>query len=112
AGLADLLSDRAAGPFTVFAPVNSALESVPGGLMPVVAERKTLTNLLRFHVARGALTMESTTSAASSNSRERIKAESEAVPAAAVPTSAEVVLPDMGAVNGVVHGISGIMTYP
>lgn len=90
AGLADLLSDPTAGPFTVFAPVNSALESVPGGLMPVVAEKKSLTNLVRFHVALGALTMTSTMSAATSEPMVRITAESEAVPAAAVPTGAEV----------------------
>ncbi|CAM9554062.1 unnamed protein product, partial [Scytosiphon promiscuus] len=145
AGLSDLLSDPTAGPFTVFAPVNAALESVPGGVIPVVADKKGLTNLVRFH-ERSALSGDRFASGprlrtllyddgggsgdvdAGGSGRSGGGGVGGSVrvflgPGGGGPRdggvdlflgafSAEVVLPDMGAVNGVVHGISGIMTYP
>ncbi|CAM9723497.1 unnamed protein product, partial [Ectocarpus sp. 13 AM-2016] len=54
-GLAELLSDPTAGPFTVFAPVDSALEQV-AGLMTIASHTESLTKLVRFHVALGTAT--------------------------------------------------------
>lgn len=197
-GLAALLSDPNAGPFTVFAPVDSSLELVPE-LTTVAAEKGSLAKLVRFHVALGTLTTANAAAAAAepatSTAREAsrlftpslanatdeeraaldgdrfasgprlwtlLDSEHErdgdggksamtitvqiAAAARAGSSSrdngggggfrvflgpgggkkqqvggvdlflgafaAEVVLPDLNAVNGVVHGISGVMTYP
>lgn len=206
-GLAELLSDPTAGPFTVFAPVDSALEQVPG-LMAIASHTESLTKLVRFHVALGTETATARRATASSppspapvgpasrlftpslanatadersalsgdrfvsgprlwtlldhedggdhegsSDHARAKKLCVQIAAAGVATdddggngaagggvrvfvgqdgggqqhkgggggggdlflgafTAEVVLPDLNAVNGVVHGISGVMTYP
>ncbi|CAN0473885.1 unnamed protein product [Ectocarpus sp. 12 AP-2014] len=193
-GLAELLSDPTAGPFTVFAPVDSALEQV-AGLMTIASHTESLTKLVRFHVALGTATTAAarrlfTPSFANataeersvlsgdrfvsgprlwtlldhedggdhegSSDRARARMLSVQIAAAGAATdndvgsgasaggggggggvrvfvgpdgggqqhkggsgglglgafTAEVVLPDLNAVNGVVHGISGVMTYP
>lgn len=51
-GLAELLADPTAGPFTVFAPVDASLESIPGR-MAIAADTEALPGLVQFHVAVG-----------------------------------------------------------
>jgi len=54
AGLVDTLAS--AGPFTVFAPVNSAFEKLPAGTVEIVLKpenRTTLTKILTYHVISG-----------------------------------------------------------
>lgn len=51
-GLVELLADPTAGPFTVFAPVDFSLQSVPGR-MAIAADAESLETLVRFHVADG-----------------------------------------------------------
>ncbi len=206
-GLAELLSDPEAGPFTVFAPVDSSLELVPG-LSTVASDKGSLEKLVRFHIGLGTLAASPSNGAATraaaagaagvatprtaagrlftpslanatAEQRSALSGErfasgprlwtlldsdherdadggkapmtiSVQIAAAAAPPSpdgsagtgggggvrvflgpgggqrqqvggvdlflgafaSEVVLPDMNAVNGVVHGISGVMTYP
>jgi len=54
AGLVDTLAS--AGPFTVFAPVNSAFEKLPEGTVEMVLKpenKATLTKILTYHVVAG-----------------------------------------------------------
>ncbi len=63
AGLVDTLAS--AGPFTVFAPVNSAFDKLPAGTVEMVLKpenKATLTKILTYHVVAG--NMDSTAIAA------------------------------------------------
>ena len=54
AGLVETLSG--AGPFTVFAPVNSAFDKLPAGTVEMVLKpenKSTLTKILTYHVVAG-----------------------------------------------------------
>jgi uncharacterized surface protein with fasciclin (FAS1) repeats len=54
AGLVDTL--QSAGPFTVFAPVNTAFEKLPAGTVPTLLKpenKATLTTVLTYHVVAG-----------------------------------------------------------
>ena len=54
AGLVDTL--KSAGPFTVFAPVNSAFDKLPAGTVEMVLKpenKATLTKILTYHVVAG-----------------------------------------------------------
>jgi uncharacterized surface protein with fasciclin (FAS1) repeats len=54
AGLVDTL--KGAGPFTVFAPVNSAFEKLPAGTVDMLLKpenKATLTKILTYHVVAG-----------------------------------------------------------
>ncbi len=56
AGLVDTLAS--AGPFTVFAPVNSAFEALPAGTVETLLKpqnKNTLTKVLTYHVVAGNL---------------------------------------------------------
>ena len=57
AGLVDTLSGK--GPFTVFAPTNSAFEKLPDGTVPMLLKPENkgkLTSILTYHVVPGTLT--------------------------------------------------------
>jgi uncharacterized surface protein with fasciclin (FAS1) repeats len=57
AGLVDTLNS--AGPFTVFAPVNSAFDALPAGTVDTLLKpesKGTLTTVLTYHVVPGRLT--------------------------------------------------------
>jgi uncharacterized surface protein with fasciclin (FAS1) repeats len=57
AGLVDTL--QSAGPFTVFAPTNDAFAKLPAGTVDTLLKpenKKTLTNVLTYHVVSGRLT--------------------------------------------------------
>lgn len=57
AGLVETLSGK--GPFTVFAPVNSAFEKLPAGTVEMVLKpenKATLTKILTYHVVAGNFT--------------------------------------------------------
>jgi uncharacterized surface protein with fasciclin (FAS1) repeats len=54
AGLVDVLSGK--GPFTVFAPVNSAFDALPAGTVDTLLKpenKDTLTKVLTYHVVTG-----------------------------------------------------------
>ena len=54
AGLVETLQGK--GPFTVFAPVNSAFEALPAGTVDTLLKpenKATLTNILTYHVVAG-----------------------------------------------------------
>ena len=54
AGLVDTLSGK--GPFTVFAPVNSAFDALPAGTVDTLLKpenKETLTKILTYHVVAG-----------------------------------------------------------
>src|SRR4249919_4310837 len=57
AGLVDTL--QSPGPFTVFAPTNEAFAKLPAGTVDTLLKpenKKTLTNVLTYHVVAGRLT--------------------------------------------------------
>lgn len=69
AGLAETLDGE--GPFTVFAPANSAFGEVPANdLDALLADRETLTKVLTYHVVEGAYTPDELVEAGSVESLE------------------------------------------
>jgi len=110
AGLAQTLNGT--GPFTVFAPVNSAFSALPADVLQRLLEtgnRAILTKLLTFHVVAGRLTASQL-----QNGQTLTTVEGTALPvvvAGGVVTvgGARVTTADISASNGVVHLIDGVL---
>jgi transforming growth factor-beta-induced protein len=100
------------GPFTVFAPVNSAFQALPADVLTRLLEtgnRAILTKVLTFHVVPGRLTASQL-----QNGQTLTTVEGTALPvtvANGIVTvgGARVTTPDINASNGVVHLIDGVM---
>ncbi|MCO4098042.1 MAG: fasciclin domain-containing protein [Gemmatimonas sp.] len=100
------------GPFTVFAPVNSAFSALPADVLQRLLEtgnRAILTKVLTFHVVPGRITASQL-----QNGQTLTTVEGTTLPvtvAAGVVTvgGARVTTPDISASNGVVHIIDGVM---
>lgn len=100
------------GPFTVFAPVNSAFSALPADVLQRLLDtgnRTILTKVLTFHVVPGRITAAQLT-----NGQTLTTVEGTTLPvtvAAGVVTvgGARVTTPDISASNGVVHLIDGVM---
>ena len=68
AGLVPTLSS--AGPFTVFAPTNSAFDALPAGTVPTLLKKKNkamLTGILTYHVIAGRFSAEDIAAKAKAN---------------------------------------------
>jgi transforming growth factor-beta-induced protein len=100
------------GPFTVFAPVNSAFEALPADVLSRLLEtgnRAILTKVLTFHVVPGRITASQL-----QNGQTLTTVEGTTLPvtvASGVVTvgGARVTTADINASNGVVHLIDGVM---
>lgn len=100
------------GPFTVFAPVNSAFSALPADVVTRLLEtgnRAILTKLLTFHVVPGRITASQLT-----NGQTLTTVEGTALPVTIVSGvvrvgGARVTTTDIAASNGVVHLLDGVM---
>ena len=115
AGLEETLT--AEGPYTVFAPTNTAFENLPEEVMQQLeTDEEALAALLSFHVVEGELTaedlaeMESVTTVAGTE-----------ISIATGPGGAEEIIvndqafileADMEAENGVIHTVGGVLIPP
>jgi transforming growth factor-beta-induced protein len=110
AGLVPTLNGT--GPFTVFAPVNSAFDALPAGMLARLLEtgnREILTKLLTFHVVPGRIT-----AAQLQNGQTLTTVEGTTLPVTVANgvvtvSGARVTTADVNASNGVVHLIDGVL---
>jgi uncharacterized surface protein with fasciclin (FAS1) repeats len=112
AGLTRTLSGS--GPFTVFAPTNTAFEALPpGSLNALLANKTALTNILNYHVVSGSYV---STRIASMSSLPTVQGS--ALPVTVQPQGgirvdgANVITADIPASNGVIHVIDAVMVPP
>lgn len=111
AGLADDLAG--AGPFTVFAPTDAAFAALPtGALDSLLADPAALADVLGFHVVPGALPADSL---ADGERLVTLRGDSLAVVVSdegVVVGGAAVAIPDVTAVNGIVHVVDAVLPPP
>ncbi len=112
AGLAETLGGE--GPFTVFAPIDSAFAKLPpGAAESLLQEAPTLKNILLFHVVPGKFT-----AADVANMRAVVTALGNPVSITHMPGGkvtfgdALVVIADIPAKNGVIHAIDRVLLPP
>jgi uncharacterized surface protein with fasciclin (FAS1) repeats len=123
AGLVETLASG--GPFTVFAPVNSAFAALPAGTVESLLEpanKGTLTTVLTYHVVPGALTaaelrnlieanggMAELTTAAGAKLTAKLNGPANVVIADATGATANIVTYDVLQSNGVIHVIDKVL---
>jgi len=103
------------GPFTIFAPTNEAFAALPAGTVQNLLKpenRSQLANILTYHVVPGRIS--SLSLAPGSNTTVRTlqgKTLRVSVNATGEITvnGAKVILADMAASNGIIHGIQGVL---
>ena len=122
AGLVDTLSG--AGPFTVFAPTNEAFAKLPAGTVETLLKpenKKTLTNVLTYHVVPGRLSsadlMKTAAMGAGKNMLKTVEGEPLKVTAKggavwltdAKGGMSKVTIPNVNQSNGVIHVVDTVL---
>ncbi len=112
AGLAETLAGE--GPFTLFAPIDSAFAKLPpGAAESLLQEAPTLKNILLLHVVPGKFT-----AAEAAGMKSLMTALGDLVPVTLTPKgkvtfgAAAVVIADIPARNGVIHAIDRVLLPP
>ena len=97
------------GPYTVFAPTNSAFNALPEGLLSSLTNEQ-LTQILQYHVLAGEV---ASGDLSSSQAVQTLSEETIYVTVSdgmvSVNNTAEVVTADIEAINGVIHAIDGVI---
>jgi uncharacterized surface protein with fasciclin (FAS1) repeats len=109
AGLAETL--RSEGPFTILAPTDAAFEAMPAGRLDELfkPENKTeLASLLSYHVLKGHKQIVDLGKWDSARTLQGQMAPIKRVEKVVSIDGATVVSPDIGASNGVIHGIDKV----
>lgn len=110
AGLVTALTDK--GPFTVFAPTNEAFGKLDKALVDsLLMDTKALGDVLKYHVVSGkvmAADVKDGEVASLLGAKLTLKKDANGV----TINGAKVVLPDLGATNGVVHVIDSVLLPP
>merc|ERR1712107_974943 len=112
AGLVDTLASE--GPFTVFAPTNSAFEKVPAdALNALLGDKDALTAVLLRHVVSGSALAakdipRGSTAVATAGGEEITVTKDRAVKITSSAGSANVVIFDVRASNGIVHAVDTV----
>lgn len=110
AGLVPTLNG--AGPFTVFAPVNSAFAALPADVLARLLEtgnRDLLTKVLTFHVVPGRITASQLQDGQSLTTVEGTTLPVRVANGVATVGGARVTRADIAASNGVVHLVDGVL---
>ena len=101
------------GPFTVFAPTDSAFEKLPSGTLDTLlkpANKDKLKNILLYHVVKGKVMAKQVMDMKEAETVEgqpvKIKVENGKV---MLNDKVEVVKADVPASNGVIHAINGVL---
>ena len=115
AGLVDELANG--GPYTVFAPNNSAFEAAFAALgvtaEEVLANTELLTQILLYHVVPGGLSAEALAAQGSVTTLEGSAIEAEAADFGALLNgSVQIIRPDARATNGVLHTVDSVLLPP
>jgi uncharacterized surface protein with fasciclin (FAS1) repeats len=100
------------GPFTVFAPVNSAFQALPADVLQRLLEpanRAILTKVLTFHVVPGRLTASQLQNGQTLTTVEGTQLPVTIANGVVTVGGARVTTADINASNGVVHLIDGVM---
>lgn len=111
-GLNQTLSGK--GPFTVFAPTNEAFAALPRGTLSRLLQpenRAALSQLLKHHIVVGKITsfnIQSDQLRTLAGSFITVKVTPETMSV----DNAQVVLADISAGNGIIHGIEKVLVYP
>merc|ERR1712127_303461 len=112
--LVTALSDP--GPFTVFAPTNEAFAALPNGTLASLLEPKNikqLQSILEYHVIPGAaVRAEDLKASQDVKTLEGQAVHINKISGSVTVQNAEVIKADVGATNGVVHVINGVLTPP
>jgi uncharacterized surface protein with fasciclin (FAS1) repeats len=119
AGLVKTLSSK--GPFTVFAPTNAAFaalkKNAPDTYNAVATDKKLLTKVLTYHVLAGKV--DSTTAVAAAKKKASVKTvQGEKIKLSLkggklyLNGSAQVIIADVAASNGVIHAINAVIVPP
>lgn len=110
AGLVDTLKGE--GPFTIFAPSNSAFDNLPEGtLVTLLGEIPTLSDILTYHVLPGEVDSAAAVAAAGTSvtmqngDEAAITSESGGL----YIDGAQIIMTDIPAANGVIHVIDAVM---
>jgi uncharacterized surface protein with fasciclin (FAS1) repeats len=107
AGLVETL--KGDGPFTVFAPTDEAFAKLPKGtLESLLADKAKLTSILTYHVVAGRVNAADVSKVTSAKT---VQGQSVAVDAKSGVkiNSANVVVADIGATNGIIHVIDQVL---
>ena len=112
AGLSDAL--QGAGPFTVFAPTDAAFDALPAGAMDQLMSNPTgqLTQILLFHVLPGEVTSEDITDGMQATTQQGKPVNFEITADGIKVNGANIIVPDIEAINGVVHAIDAVILPP
>lgn len=109
AGLADTLASE--GPFTVFAPTNSAFEKLPAGTVEgLLQDKETLSGVLTYHVVPGKVMAKDVVglTEATTVNGQMIKISTNSNGGVMINDS-KVVTADIEASNGVIHVIDTVL---
>lgn len=114
-GLAETLSGE--GPFTVFAPTNDAFAALPDGTVEMLLKpenKQKLSDILTYHVVEGKvdakMAMDLDGQMVETVNGEMI--EITVSDGKVMVNGAEVVMPDIMASNGIIHGIDAVVMPP
>jgi transforming growth factor-beta-induced protein len=107
-GLVDTLATG--GPFTVFAPTDSAFAKVPKGTLDALAENPAqLKSVLLYHVVPGRVTASDVVKLNSAKTLEGRSVGVKVVKGSVYVDQAKVTTPDVMASNGVIHVIDSVL---
>lgn len=113
---ADLVETlKGAGPFTVFAPTDEAFAKLPAGTLDTLLlpeNKQALTDILTYHVAAAALPAEEVTKQVLVDTVSGIPLQVKVDGGKVFINSAEVVIADVRASNGVIHVIDSVILPP
>jgi uncharacterized surface protein with fasciclin (FAS1) repeats len=110
AGLVETLSGT--GPFTVFAPVDTAFAALPAGTVDtlVLPESKaTLTSILTYHVVAGKIMSSDLTDGMTATTVNGQPLTIHLTDGKVMVNGAEVIIADVATDNGVVHAINAVL---
>lgn len=108
AGLAATLSGK--GPFTVFAPTDAAFAKVPKKTLAALGKDKTkLKAVLLYHVVAGRVTSKQVVKLKSAKTLQGSSVAIRVKGGKVYVGGAQVVTPDVGASNGVIHVINKVL---
>lgn len=111
AGLVDTL--RSAGPFTVFAPPDSAFDKVPVATLHAVEDdKKTLTAVLTYHVVAGKLTTADLKDGSSIKTVNGAELKITKQGKDTYVNGAKIVMADIEASNGIVQVVDSVLIPP
>ncbi len=108
AGLVDVL--KGAGPYTVFAPTDTAFENLPeGALQSLLDNPEQLKQVLLYHVVPGNVKAEQVVTLSSATTAQGSDVQIKVADGSVMIDNAKVVTPDIETSNGTIHVIDTVI---